>query len=227
MITALFFIIGAILATFATIGAFISYAYSDNRVLKYLALVFLFMALHAYAFSLPALFAPHNLTLIAYGYVVGILCVFVLLVLALHVQAFISLKFFKKYANLISIIIAIVGVIVVSILAYDLQLPIINSHGIIFWNANILATTITGIICFVYGGVWTYVFYMASDLARHGYSKLKLLILSADGLLSGLGGLFIYTSHNEMQSVIGMVLFMTACVITAPIFVMPKKNIKS
>jgi hypothetical protein len=224
MTTALFFIIGAILATIGTVGAFISYFRSENHIVGYLAHVFLAMALHAFAFSLPILITPNNPRFIAYGYILGILLVYILLVLALRVQTFITLKFFKKYANLISIVIAVIGVNVISVLVYDLRLPIINGHGIVFWNANPIASIVTGVVCFTYGVVWMYLFYLASNLTRNTFSKIKLLVLSADGLLFGTGALFIYTSNIEMQSVIGMVLFITACIITAPIFVLPKNS---
>ncbi len=224
MLTSYFFIAGAFLATIATIGAFVSYTKSKSFALKYLFLVFFFMALHAYAFSLPIIINKGNLKAVAYGYVIGIVSVFILLVLALRVQTFITRKFFKTYANLISIIVGVLGIIVISILLYDLRLPIINSNGIIFWNVNPWASWLTSICCFIYGIVWTYLFYMASNLTKNTYSKVKLLILSADGLLFGSGALFIYTSTNELQSVIGMVLFISACIITAPIFIMPKTS---
>jgi hypothetical protein len=224
MITALFFIIGAILASIGAVGAIISYLRSRHEALKYLALVFVLMSLHAYAFSVPFLINHKNLTMIAYGYTIGVGFIFVLMLLGLRVQMFLTQKFIKIYGNLLGIIIAIIGVIVLTLQVYDLRLPLVTENGIIFWNANVFASVLTAVTFFVYGAFWTYVFYLASNITRGFYEKIKLLILSADGLLFGSGAVLIYTSFSNTQSVVGLTLLLIACIITVPIVILPKRK---
>ena len=49
-------------------------------------------------------------------------------------------------------------------------------------------------------------------------------VLSFDGIMLGVSALFVFTSTNEVETIIGHALFIIACVLTAITLLIPDKK---
>jgi hypothetical protein len=189
-----------------------------------LAFVFFWIGIHSYAFAIPTLIEAYDMKLLAYGYIIGIGMIFLTMLSGIEVQAFMARRFVSdRSVNIASIIITILGTCALSVMIYDLRLPMINNLGIILWNVNPLAQWIIGLTAFFYGFIWGYVFYNAALLVDEAFARVKLLVMSADGFIIGSVALLVHTSSNEFQTVLGHGLFIITGIITLGIYLLPKR----
>lgn len=217
-LTPLLYVTGALLSAIIAGSAFASYHRSRNKTVLYLSLSFLFLSLHSFALSVPALFDASDLVAIGRGYVVGMVFLYLLLLTALRVQTSLRKGFFEKHSFVITAILLGAGAAVVGIGISDFRLPIVTSRGLIFWNQAPLAAWLAGGTSLVYGLVWADFFQQTGRLVRGLRAKIKMLILSLDGVMMGLAGLLVFTSQNTLETLIGHGLFVAACALSVFIF---------
>ena len=219
-----FYLIGGTLCTAASLFMFASYFKAKRTANLSLAFVFFWIGLHSYAFALPTIINSTDPKLLAYGYIIGIGMVFLVFLSGIEVQAYMAQTIVSKKSILIaSIIFTIDAIITLGIMVFDLRYPIINDVGIIFWNINPIAAWLIGLSSLIYGLIWGYVFYRAALLVDDGYSRVKLMVMSADGFIIGSVAFLVHTSSNEIQTVIGHSLFIFAGAMTLGVYLLPKK----
>ena len=224
LITPIFYITGAILSGALAIGTYLSYRQSQNQGLWYLFWSFLFLSLHSLSLSAPSLVNSGNLTAIALGFVLGIIFLYLLLLSALRVEISLQRGFMRKHSFIINIILVGIGFFVVWLLISDFRLPIISPQGIIFWNVNPIAGWLTGLTSLIYGLMWADFFQQEKRMVSQTTSKLKMSVLSFDGIMLGISALLVFTSSNEIETIIGHALFIFACVLTAITLLIPDKK---
>ena len=224
MLTTQFYLVGGTLCTAASLFMFAAYFRVKKVANLSLAFVFFWIGLHAYAFALPTIIDNSDLKLLAYGYIVGIGMIFLTVLAGIQVQAYMGQKIVSNRSiALASIILTIDAIVTLGIMIYDFRLPIISTEGIIFWNVNIYAAWLVGLTSLIYGLIWGYVFYRAALLVNDGLSRVKMMVMSADGFIIGSVALIVHTSTNEIQTVVGHSLFVFAGAITLGIYLLPKK----
>ena len=224
LFTPIFYIVGAILSGALAIGTYLSYRQSKNQGLWYLFWSFLFLSLHSLSLSVPSLVNSGNLTAIALGFTLGMVFLFLLLLSALRVEISLHSGFMRKHNFIINTIIVGIAIVVVGILLYDFRLPIISSRGAIFWNVNPIASWLTGLTSLIYGLMWADFFQQERRMVLQDASKLKMSVLSFDGIMLGLSAILVFTSTNEIITIIGHSLFIVACVLTAIVLLFPDKK---
>ncbi|OGZ03796.1 MAG: hypothetical protein A2648_02470 [Candidatus Lloydbacteria bacterium RIFCSPHIGHO2_01_FULL_41_20] len=224
LITPIFYITGALFSLTIAIGTYFSYREAKNKGLWYLALSFLFLSLHSFSLSVPSLIDGKNLILIAWGYILGMIFLYLLLLSALRVQTALHRGFMWKHSFIINTIILGIGVSVIWILVSDFHLPVISPRGTIFWNVNPVAGWLTGITSLIYGLMWADFFQQEKNMVSQNLSKIKMSILSFDGIMLGIAGLLVFTSNNETETIIGHSLFILACVLTLITLILPSKK---
>lgn len=226
-ITTIFYILGGTLCTAASIFMFGSYFKTKRVANLSLAFVFFWIGLHAFAFAAPTIIDSGNLNLLTYGYIVGIGMIFLTMLSGIEVQAYMTKKFVSFWSiTIFSALITILGTIALSVMVYDLahtdRLPLVSEHGIIIWNANPIAQWIIGLSAFFYGFIWGYVFYNAALILNDAKSRVKLLVMSADGFIIGTVALLVHTSSNELQTLVGHGMFVIASGLTLAIYLLPE-----
>lgn len=223
-LTTWFYLIGGTLCTMASLFMFGSY-FKVRRVANLsLAFIFFWIGLHAIAFALPTMIDQYDLKLLAFGYMVGVGMIFLCLLAGIEVQAFMAQRVIpKRTLNIASAIITVSAIITLGIMSYDFRLPIINDFGIIFWNINPVAAWILAILSFTYGCVWGYVFYKAALFVHDALSRVRLLVMSADGFILGSVVILVHTSSNEIQTILGHALFLISSILTLGIYLLPKR----
>jgi len=220
--TTLFYITGATLLTIVAVFMFGSYLRSQKRATFYLALCFLFLGIHAYAFALPVIIDRNNMSLLAYGYMVGISFIFLTMIAGFGVLRFVAPAFFTgPIASLIKAMVWFVWLTTLALLIFDFRTPILEPGGIILWNANRVAGWLIGLSGFFYGIMWSVIFFNARKLVQNFYSRFKLMVIGADGLLMGTIALLVHTSQTPFQTILGHILFVVAGVITIAIYIIP------
>ena len=222
-LTTLFYIIGGTLTTAASLFMFGSYLSTGKRVTAYLALAFLFVGLHAYAFALPVVIAPGNLILLEQGYIVGIAFIFLVLLTGLEVLRYMVRGISEDFTNLTGLLLSTLAAVAISVMLTNPETPIIKESGVILWNQDLLARWIIGLTSFFYGMVWGIIFYQNSLLVEDGLARSKLYVISADGFLLGTIALLVHTSSNEIQTIAGHILVISGSMITLAIYVMPRR----
>jgi len=223
-LTTAYYLVGGTLCTLTSFFMFASYLKARRKANLSLAFVFFWIGLHAYAFALPTLLDASNLSLLAFGYIVGIAMVFLTLLSGIEVQVYMARKIVSKLSTTFaSIIITILAVTTLGIMSYDFRLPVINSNGIIFWNINPVASWLIGISSLVYGFIWGYVFYRAALLINEPYARVKMMIVSANGFILGTVAILVHTSSNQIQTILGHILFIIAGTLTLSMYLLPKK----
>lgn len=219
-----FYLVGGTLCTAASLFMFGSYFKTRRAANLSLAFVFFWIGLHAYAFAMPTIIDSTDPKLLAYGYIIGIGMIFLTLLAGIEVQAFMARRIVPNWSIVLaSVVLTIDAVVTLGIMTLDLRYPIINSIGIIFWNVNPYAQWLIGLSSFFYGFLWGYVFYKAALLVNDGLSRVKLMVMSADGFILGTVALLVHTSSNEVQTILGHALFILAGVITLGIYLLPKR----
>ena len=224
LITPIFYITGALLSGAIAIGTYFSYKKSKNQGLKYLFLSFVFLSLHSFSLSLPTFIFPGNHQIIGYGFIIGMVFLFLLLLSSLQVETSLKRGFMERHSFIISTIIIGVGITSITILLYDFRLPIISSRGAIFWNINTIIAWLIGTTCLIYGLIWSDFFQQEKRVVSSDDSKLKMSILSIDGIMLGVSALLVFTSANELETIIGHSLFIVACVLTLISIILPSKK---
>ncbi len=223
-LTPLLYGIGASFSIIVALSSFVSYRRSKNKGVFFLSLSFLFIALHGFSLSVPAIISPYDEVLVAKGYILGMVFLFALLLAALRVEIALHPGFFQKHNFIINTILVGIGITVVWLEIADFQKPIINEAGIIFWNVNRTAAWLTGITCLVYGLIWADFFQQMARLVRGFGAKGKMYILSIDGILLGIAALLVFTSSDALLTLIGHSLFVAACGISLAIFFLGEKG---
>lgn len=227
-LTTIFYLLGGALCTSASLFMFGSYFRTKRVANLSLAFVFFWIGLHAFAFALPTLLNSFDLKLLSYGYIVGIGMIFLTMLSGIEVQAYMAKKFESFWSiTIASALITILGSIAMIVMLRDLAIsprfPVISEYGVIIWNANPIAQWIIGLSAFTYGFIWGYVFYNAALLLQDAHSRVKLLVMSADGFIIGTVALLVHTSSNELQTVIGHGLFVVASALTLAIYLLPDR----
>ncbi len=226
--TTFFFIVGGTLCLVTSIFFFISYFKTKQRASLSLAFVSFWIALHAYAFSLPTIIDPGNLELLAVGYIVGIAALFLVQISGLEVQ-----NFMTKHATNInfptigSLLITLVASITLIIMSYDFRTPIFNDSGIIFWNVNKIAQWLIGLSSLTYGLFWNYVFYQAAIIVDDSYARFRLMIIGIAGTSMGTTAFLVHTSSSEIQTLTGHIIFVISGLMILGIFIIPKRLFSS
>lgn len=223
-LTTMFYIIGGILCTLASLFMFGSYFKVKHTANLSLAFVFFWIGLHAFAFALPTIIDKFDLSLLALGYIIGIGMIFLTLLSTIETMAFMARNVISKtMINFVSTVVTVIAIITLSIMIYDFRTPIINPVGIIFWNINPIAAWLVGIVSFGFGLIWGHVFYQAALLVNEAYLRVRLLVMSADGFILGTIVILVHTSSNEVQTILGHALFIIVGVITLGIYLLPKQ----
>ena len=200
-VTPLFYLTGGILSTLLSGLAYRSYHRSKNRVIKHLSLSFAFLALHALSLSLPALIVPNNLPLIAEGFILGMVFLFLLLISAMRLQISMREGFLKIHAFVVYTVLVGIGATVVWLEISNFHLPIVGEWGTIFWSVDRLAAWLTGLTCLIYGLIWADFFQQIGRGISRGIDKFKMHILSLDGVMLGVSALLVFTSSNAVLTV--------------------------
>jgi|GEM_PF-5260845 len=218
-LTPLLYFTGGVLCGLVALSAYISYQKSHNRAIFYLSLTFLLLCLHSLALSIPGLMNIHDLRMIGGGYIVGTFFLYALLLTALKVQTSLNRGFVEKHSFVINTIVIGVGVTALWLEITDFRFPVVGAWGTIFWNTTPIATWLIGLTALFYGLFWADFFQQTGRIVRGFAAKLKMLILSIDGVVLGVAGLLVFTSHNAVLTVIGHSLFVFASLLSLLLFV--------
>ncbi len=187
-----------------------------------MALCFLFLGIHAYAFALPIIIDKNNMNLLGYGYIVGVSFIFLTMFAALGVLRFVASELFiKPVIDLTKTFIWLVWLTTLALLVFDFRTPILEPGGVILWNANPIAGWLIGLSGLFFGTMWSVVFYNARKLVQNFYSRFKLMVIGADGLLMGTIALLVHTSQTPLQTILGHILFVIAGIVTISIYIIP------
>ncbi len=198
-----------------------SYKKSGNRGQRDLSLTFGCMFFHAISLSLPVMIAPENLPAIAAGFIIGIVFVFLLFIIGLQVELSIARPLFVSYVKELSTVVAILGAVAINVLIFDFRLPYFQD-GVIFWNVNPYIAWLIGGLSFLYGVIWSYMFFRSGGLTKNASQKTKMFVLSIDGLLIGIAALLVFTSTSVVQTNIGLLLFIVSTLTTAVILLVTR-----
>ncbi|MEW5907679.1 MAG: hypothetical protein AB1643_00635 [Patescibacteria group bacterium] len=137
-----------ILASITAIASVVAYLgwratkYSEDVKRGFFLFFFFFIGYHL-SLVFPFLIFGANLRAIAWGYIVAIIFIFLLLVPIWRIVLNRLFGLSIKKINFIITLLLLAGLLVTIIEIYDFRLPIFDESGFIFWNANIIAALIT------------------------------------------------------------------------------------
>lgn len=215
--------LSGILLLIATAALFRSYLQSHILQLKHLSGLFFCFALFLLALSAPAYLAPTNSTVIAYGFIVGVVFVYGILFFAIRVGRDVDIHLFRKLAHFSNIGVGLTGILTLFFLFYDFQLPILTEKGIILWNISPSAAIPLCLASLYAGSMWSYIFFKAGRIVWRSdrIASIKFFIFANNGITSGVAGTLVFVATTPWVSLVGLGLMAFACLITMIIFVLP------
>lgn len=173
--------------------------------------------------ALPYLVFGGNLYLMALGYDLAVIFLFLSLASVVKIELAISgapPAKIKLYAN--SFLTA--GLSVLALQIFYFRLPVIYPSGLILWNANIVSGWITGAAGLLLALAWI------GELAKNWPHDLALkekvksfLIISAATFL-GLSGVAYYPARSQLQVILAFALVFAGTIFLVAAFLMPKRE---
>lgn len=208
--TSTVYLVSGIIFAVVFLFTFLSSRRRDSGAIRDVAMMFLFLSGYSFSLSLPFYYNSSDLGLMAYGYILAMVFVFLTMLVGIRVQLFISGKSWKFSGFLPAVLISLAGLFVIFLLLADLRLPIINSAGVVVWNVDPLAGLVAGIVTSIYGIAWAYYFLKASAMVGRTAHKIKMLSLGGAGLIFGVLGYFKFTAEAAEESALAVGIFLAA-----------------
>ncbi len=197
------------------------YKKDHNEDMFYHALTFLFIFLICFSNSVPLL-ATDNLWLAAYGNVLSNIFLYCLIFSCFKVQLISSDRFFKNNVNSLKIVLLFVAITSTTFQLTYFSYPSISTLGVI-WNLNEVTSALLSLTTFVYGLYWGMVFGKIAYILRDQYLKRRMKMISANGIMLGLSGLFIF-QDNIYLTIVGILLLLVAAISTGVVFLIPENS---
>lgn len=195
-----------------------SFLHSKNKKILVYFLVFLFFGLYSLSLGIPLMFSPINTVMAAWGFVVGMTFLFFGELAALYTVTFTTGEFIKRHMKFSFVLFSVLSVICLAILVFDLREPIIDSTGIVFWNANPIAGWGLGLLAFYAGSYWFFISYKNLQFVENKISKAKTIILGLDGMAWALAALLYFTATSFTYVAIAFILAIVSLIFSAPLF---------
>lgn len=173
--------------------------------------------------ALPHLVFGGNLYLMALGYDLAVIFLFLGLASVMKIELAISgapPAKIKLYAN--SFLMAGLSVLVLQIFYF--RLPVIYPSGLILWNANIVAGWITGAAGLLLALAWI------GELAEnwpHNLAlkeKVKSFLIIGGTIFLGLSGVAYYPARSQLQIVLAFALVFAGTIFLVAAFLIPKRK---
>jgi hypothetical protein len=161
----------------------------NNALVKYYVIFFIFSFLYHLCLSLPYFFSFGNLFLTAWGYIIGISCIFLMIFFVFKILAYLFGFSVNKIRGFETATL-LVGVLVFFIQIFDLRLPIVLASGYIVWNNNLLAGGLTFAATFCGSLAFVFSFVNNLDKAENNIEKIKLYFLTVGTLFIGVSSIY-------------------------------------
>lgn len=204
-----------------------SYRREKNSTLLSLILVFLFLFVRGMAISIPAFVNAQDDRALALGGIIAVVAVYGLVLAGVRLQMFLEHPFFRKHSRGITGLLAVLGIASVSLLVYDFRLPIITESGLILWNANPIATWVTGGLSLVYGIFWCAFLNREARYVEDPWQKMKMYMLSLDGIFVGTAFFLTFTAEVALQAAVGLGLLLISIFLTLAVFSLAQRGLPS
>ncbi len=202
------------------IGAGIYGAYrrgkSKNKQLRDFSLFFILLAAYRFCLFFPLIFLGGDLEIAYWSYNLAILIFFMMSSVAFKI----SLNILKLNAKKIKFyLITLLSVGGITVLAQVIcpRLPIIDSSGLVFWNANPFSAWATSLSGFFVSMIWVYTFIenFPSNVGLLEKTKTILIIITA--IFLGISSLAFYPFNNHLATIITFItIFISSvCILLA------------
>ncbi|MFA6463824.1 MAG: hypothetical protein WCV55_02360 [Candidatus Paceibacterota bacterium] len=169
--------------------------------------------------------ATNNLQLAAYGNVISNLFLFFLIYTCFKVQLIATDKFLKNNVNSLNIILLVIAIISIGFQLIYLNIPTISVLGII-WNLNSITSILLTLTTFIYGIYWGVIFGEIASILRDPFLKRRMYMVSTNGILLGISGLFLF-QNNVNYSILGISLLFLTGIASSIVFSIPEHSKKS
>lgn len=208
----------------ASLLMFGSYISTRKAIVGDLALMFFLVGAHAYVFALPILLTPDNPALIQSGFLVGTAFIFLIFLIGLDVERFMTRSFLSdRRIDFLSVGLGLLAGLTIYLVFSRPQPPVIDPSGIVFWNLYPLASWLVGLSSLFYGALWGMVFYRGAFLVDDLQSRFKLLVISIDGFVLGAITLLVFVSQSKLLTLVTHFIFVAIGILTLGIYLIPKK----
>lgn len=215
--------IAGIISLFVGINFLLSYKKTGTPGIRDLALVFLFLAGHAFTLAVISIFFLDKVIVLAYGYNIAIFFIYLTLMAGVGITVFRSHYLFRTHLRKVRLSLLVLGLLVFIIQYIYLGFPEVNNSQVINWHDNFWAGIITGVTSFLYGLAWGWLFWRDSNLLSNKTLRLKMRFLSLIGILLGIAGLISFTNLKDfLPSNSAISLFIIAALLAAVIATLPK-----
>jgi len=181
---------------------------SANKQLRDFSLFFLLFSV--YRLFLSSSLLSNNLIVMQWSYNAAIVIFFVMVSVAWKIPLSILGLDIKRTRALLGFLM-IVGLVVILIQIYDPRLPIMDSSGFIFWNANPFAAWITSLAGFLVAMTWVYTFSKNFPGNINPIEKLKTALIVAAAFMIGIGSLtYFHSCHLLLTLATFVVIFISS-----------------
>ncbi len=216
-------LIAGLISAFAGVRFLLTAQKAKNKGIRDLGFVFLSLAGHAFSLAFISIFFLDNPLVLAWGYNVAILFIYLTLVAGVGIPVFRTYAVFRNNLNSFRLGLLLLGITIFFIQSLSMGIPEIQNNMVINWNENMWTGLVTGLISLAYSLTWTILFWKDSYVVKEGVLRLKMKILATDGILLGIAAIFSFTFLREyIFTNFAASLFIIAAIITAAIPFLPK-----
>jgi len=189
-------LICASLALLIGIGIYNAYRQggSANKRLRDFSVFFLLFGV--YRFLLSSLFFSDSLVVAQWLYNVAIAVFFVMISITWKISLSILGLKIKRIWTLLGVLMTIGLIVILIQVFYDPRLPIIDSSGFVFWNANPFAAWTTSLTGFLVAITWMYTFSKNFLSNISSAEKLKTILMIVATFMIGVSSLTYFCSHH-------------------------------
>ncbi|MEI8337863.1 MAG: hypothetical protein WCF92_01800 [bacterium] len=106
-----------------------------------------------------------------------------------------------------------------------LNIPVISLFSII-WDLNPITSILLTCTTFTYGIYWGYIFGKIAYILRDSFLKRRMYMISANGFLLGIAGLFLF-QNNVNYTAAGIILLFGTALASSIIFLIPEHSKKT
>jgi len=217
-----------ILAAINFIGATASYLIwrkNDKRaaVMGNFSLFFTAFIFYHLCLALPYLLFNANLKIMALGYNLAILFLFLLVSPMYKVIFFNVLNIPSGKSKIYSLLFLLLGMAVFAIQSYDFQLPQIGPDGWVVWNNNFLAGLITLVFAASGPVVWMAIFLQSQPAKMDWREKSKAFLFTAGIFMFSLASIYFIARNPVMLLLAFIFTFMGTLLVNAVILVPQNK----
>ena len=176
------------------------------------------MGLYSFALSLPLLISPTNLSLAAWGYVVGISFIIVVFVWAVKTAPISIIGITNRWVTTLYSVLIIGGILSVILHIIGISDPTITVEGFVIWNANLQGAWILAILSMLIALVWSFSYYKSAGLLSNRGNRLKTYVLAFDGFAWAVAAVLYFPAQTELPIIGAFVLMIGSLLATSVIF---------